>query len=354
MTCARAWLIAELTDANHRSQSMVHLAVGGGLVTVATVCLKFAILGAHLDPIIEGLLAGINYAACFLLMHFLHFTLATKQPPMIAPTIARELDRADTPEGVEHYVYFVLALIRTQAAAILGNVVAVAPVCLAVQWLSAHLFGAGIVSLETAHKTIESFSVLVVTPLWAALTGVLLWESSLTAGWADNWFVLHRVGDVLTYHRRLRLTFGAACFAAFFRKNLSGIVGNVMCGIMMGMVPALVLQLTPFFFEIRHITLSSGFLAVAGGVLGTQVLHASVLASCARHHGDGYPQRRRELLARPYACHAFARTAPRDGETIAAVLPGQTRRLNAARHVVTRRHRGTRPSQFRRCLARGG
>ncbi|SIT35967.1 hypothetical protein BN2475_70012 [Paraburkholderia ribeironis] len=54
---------------------------------------------------------GINYAASFLLMHFLHFSLATRQPAMTAPTHAptralahaptHALDRApaDAPAG---------------------------------------------------------------------------------------------------------------------------------------------------------------------------------------------------------------------------------------------------------------
>jgi site-specific recombinase len=310
---ARAWLFAELIEANQRSQSAIHLvrnnfsllarkvvesngdmgehyiardrseyvtmlkmAMGGGLVTVATVCIKFAILGAGFSQSFEGLLAGVNYAASFLLMHFLHFTLATKQPAMTAPTLARELDRADTPGGMADYVESVLALMRTQAAAIFGNVVAVVPVCLALQLASAHGFGVNIISPDTARKTIESYSLLGLTPIYAAFTGVLLWSSSLIAGAADNWFVLHRVGDVLTHHRRLRLTLGtagAARLAAFFRKNLSGIVGNVALGMMLGMVPALIDQLTPFSFEVRHVTLSSGAIAVSSGVLGMHVLH---------------------------------------------------------------------------------
>lgn len=127
-----ARLTAELVDANQNSQSVAHLvrsnfslfarklvetsadtgehyitrgrteylkmlrmAAGGGLVTVVTVCVKFGITGAHLQSMLEGLLAGVNYAASFMLMHFLHFTLATKQPAMTAPTLARELDGTD-------------------------------------------------------------------------------------------------------------------------------------------------------------------------------------------------------------------------------------------------------------------
>ncbi|OXI72404.1 hypothetical protein CFB81_03200 [Burkholderia sp. AU28863] len=306
-----AHLTAELVDANQSSQSVAHLvrsnfslfarklvetnadtgehyisrgraeylkmlrmAAGGGLVTVATVCVKFAITGAHLQSMLEGLLAGINYAASFMLMHFLHFTLATKQPAMTAPTLARELDDTGHDEGVKAFVGSVIALIRTQAAAISGNVLVVLPVCLLVQLFAGNVLHANLISPEKAHATLHSFSLLGPTPFYAALTGVLLWASSLLAGWADNWFVLHRVGDALTYNRRLRLTLGAAGaakLAHFCRSNVAGVVANVGLGLMLGLVPAIV-TVFMFPFEVRHVTLSAGSIGVALGVLGKGAL----------------------------------------------------------------------------------
>ncbi|OED17968.1 site-specific recombinase [Burkholderia sp. A2] len=306
-----AHLTAELVDANQSSQSVAHLvrsnfslfarklvetnadtgehyisrgraeylkmlrmAAGGGLVTVATVCVKFAITGAHLQSMLEGLLAGINYAASFMLMHFLHFTLATKQPAMTAPTLARELDDTGHDEGVKAFVGSVIALIRTQAAAISGNVLVVLPVCLLVQLFASNVLHANLISPEKAHATLHSFSLLGPTPFYAALTGVLLWASSLLAGWADNWFVLHRVGDALTYNRRLRLTLGAAGaakLAHFCRSNVAGVVANVGLGLMLGLVPAIV-TVFMFPFEVRHVTLSAGSIGVALGVLGKGAL----------------------------------------------------------------------------------
>ncbi|KAF1028608.1 MAG: hypothetical protein GAK40_00855 [Burkholderia plantarii] len=311
-----ARLTAELIDANQNSQSVSHLirsnfslfarklvetsadtgehyitrgradylrmmrmAAGGGLVTVATVCVKFWVTGAHLQSMLEGVLAGLNYAASFTLMHFLHFTLATKQPAMTAPTLARELDDIGDEAGVARFVASVIALIRTQAAAILGNVLVVLPVCLAVQ-LGAHtLLHADVISPAKAHATLGSFSLLGPTPMYAALTGVLLWASSLLAGWADNWFVLHRVGDAIAYHRRLRLTLGvagAAKLARFCKSNVAGVVGNVGLGMMLGLVPAIVSAFA-FGFEVRHVTLSAGSIGVALGVLGKASLSTAEL-----------------------------------------------------------------------------
>jgi site-specific recombinase len=258
---------------------MLRMAAGGGLVTVATVCIKFWITGAHLQSMLEGMLAGINYAASFILMHFLHFSLATKQPAMTAPTIARELDDIGHEEGIRQFVASVVALIRTQAAAISGNVLVVLPVCFAVQMFASTVLHANVISPQKAHATLQSFSLFGPTPIYAALTGVLLWASSLLAGWADNWFVLHRVGDALTYNRRLRMTLGvagAAKLAHFCRSNVAGVIGNVGLGLMLGLVPAIISAFA-FSFEVRHVTLSAGSIGVALGVLGKNTLHTAEL-----------------------------------------------------------------------------
>ncbi|WP_322058598.1 site-specific recombinase [Paraburkholderia sp. J63] len=254
--------------------TMLRMAAGGGLVTAVTVYVKFGITGAHLPSMIEGLFAGINYALSFLVMHFCHFSLATKQPAMTAPTLARELDGANEPAGRARFVSSVVALIRTQAAAVLGNVLLVFPACLAIQLVCGWLFHANLITPAKAHATLQSFSLIGPTPFYAALTGVLLWASSLFAGWADNWFVLHRVEDALAWNRRLRLTLGAsgaARLAHFCRTNVAGVWGNLVLGMMLGLVPAIV-SAVAFHFEVRHVTLSSGSIGVALGVLGPDTL----------------------------------------------------------------------------------
>jgi site-specific recombinase len=312
----QARLVADLIEANQQSQSVAHLlrsnfallsrkvvelsadtgehyiardraeyltmlrmAAGGGLVTAVTVYVKFGITGAHLPPIIEGVFAGLNYALSFLVMHFCHFSLATKQPAMTAPTLARELDGANEPPGRARFASTVVALMRTQAAAVLGNVLLVFPACLAVQLLCGWLFHGNLISPAKAHATLQSFSLAGPTPFYAALTGVLLWLSSLFAGWADNWFVLHRVEDALAWNRRLRMTLGvagAARLARFCRMNAAGVWGNIVLGMMLGIVPAVVSGIA-FHYEVRHVTLSAGSIGVALGVLGPGALRSGEL-----------------------------------------------------------------------------
>ncbi|AJC21861.1 site-specific recombinase [Pandoraea pulmonicola] len=267
--------------ARNRSEyfSMLRMACGGGLVTVVTVYVKFLITSAHLPTIVEGFLAGANYAACFLFMHFCHFTLATKQPAMTAPAIASKLDDVDTPAGMDAFVREVIALVRTQAAAIFGNLAMVFPFCLLVQWAVSAALGMNTIAPEKAHATLASFSIFGVTPFFAALTGVLLWCSSLISGWADNWFALHGIGDVLAYNRRVRFVLGrngAARLADTCRRHIAPVLGNLTLGFMLGLVPA-VLTAFALPFEVRHVTLSTGAIATSIGVLGLPALHDPAL-----------------------------------------------------------------------------
>lgn len=258
---------------------LVRAAAGGGLITVATVYLKFTIYGLHLDKFSEGLLASLNYAGSFLTIHFAHFTLATKQPAMTGPALAHRLDGAGRPEGREAFVDDTIAMIRSNAAAIVGNLAVVFPVALAIQWLAHKLLGANLITPAKAIATIESFSILGPTPLYAAFTGVLLWLSSLIAGWADNWFALHRVHDVMAYNRRLQYVLGApgaTRLADFWKRNLSGIVANVSLGFLLGLGPEVLSFFGPHM-EVRHVTLSTGSVGTAIGVLGVDALRMPAL-----------------------------------------------------------------------------
>ncbi len=253
---------------------MLKMAAGGGLVTAFTVYLKFFITALGLNKFVEGVLLSLDYAASFLTIHFAGFTLATKQPAMTAPALAQKLDNVGNAEGRTEFVDETLALIRSQVAAITGNLALVFPVALIVQFVAMMLFERNLITPEKAQETIEAFSLLGATPLFAAFTGVLLWLSSLTAGWADNWFALHRLHDALAFQRRLKWMFGEARaqrFADFVKHHVAGVVATVSLGVMLGMVPTL-LTFVGLPIEARHVTLSTGSIAAALGVLGVAPL----------------------------------------------------------------------------------
>lgn len=253
---------------------MLRMAAGGGALTAITVYLKFFISALHLGKFIEGVLFSLDYIGSFLAIHFAHFTLATKQPAMTAPALAKKLDDVISATGREAFVDETMALIRSQVAAIVGNLALVFPVALLTQVFATLAFGVHLLSPEKAIATIDSFSLLGPTAFFAAFTGVLLWLSSLTSGWADNWFALHRLHDALAYQRRLKWAFGAARaqrIADFAKANVAGVAANVSLGLMLGMIPTL-LAFIGLPIEVRHVTLSTGSVAAAIGVLGIDTL----------------------------------------------------------------------------------
>ena len=258
---------------------MLKMAAGGGVLTAFTVYLKFFISALHLNKFVEGVFLSLDYIGSFLAIHFAHFTLATKQPAMTAPALAQKLGDVGSVEGRTAFVDETIALIRSQVAAIVGNLALVFPVALMVQLASTKLFDRNLISAEKAQATIDSFSLLGPTAFFAAFTGVLLWLSSLTAGWADNWFALHRLHDALAYHRRLNWAFGVARagrIANFARAHVAGVVANISLGVMLGLIPTL-LAFVGLPIEVRHVTLSTGSLAAAIGVLGFGTVKTAAL-----------------------------------------------------------------------------
>ncbi|MDL2337452.1 MAG: recombinase, partial [Pseudomonadota bacterium] len=162
----------------------------------------------------------------------------------------------------------------SQAAGIFGNLAAVIPLVLAVQWAWQAVFGVPLVHGHDAEHVLDTITLLGPTALFAAFTGVLLFASSLIAGWVENWFVWHRLDSAIAWNPRIVARLGAARaqrWARYWRANISGYASNISLGLMLGLVPAVAM----FFglpIEVRHVTLSTGQLAAAAAAQGISVL----------------------------------------------------------------------------------
>ena len=263
---------------------MLRRACGGGAVIAGTTFVKFAVMALGMTAFWTGFWSGANYAASFVIVMLLHWTVATKQPAMTAPALAATLPsgRASSDEEVEAFVDRVAQLIRSQMAGIAGNLALCAPLVLAVQWLSIQLLGTPLVGRAEGEHVLDSITLLGPTVLYAAFTGVLLFASSLVAGWAENWFVFHRLDSAIAWNPRIVAALGAARaqrWSAWWRANVSGVAGNVSLGMLLGLVPAL----ASFFglpLDVRHVTLASGQLGAALGALGWPLLQEPVFWWC--------------------------------------------------------------------------
>ncbi len=255
-------------------RQMLGSAAGGGAVLGATALIKFGLGAIGLAAFWAGFAAGLNYAASFVLIQMLHFTVATKQPAMTAPALAEKLGDVASDEGLERFVDEVAHLIRSQAAGIFGNLLAVVPVVLAVQWLTRAAFGAPVVGRAPAEYVLASLSLAGPTAIFAALTGVLLFASSLIAGWVENWFVWHRLDSAIAWNPRIVDRLGAERarrWSRYWRSNISGLAANVSLGMLLGLVPV-VFAFFSMPLDVRHVTLATGQLAAAVGALGLGVI----------------------------------------------------------------------------------
>jgi site-specific recombinase len=261
---------------------MLRAAAGGGAVLAGTTLMKFVVMALGLTAFWAGFWAGINYAGSFVLIHLMHFTVATKQPAMTAPAMAEKLRDVSNDTAVEGFVDEVAHLIRSQAAGILGNLSMVTPLVLGAQWASTALLGEPLVGHGNAEHILDNLTLLGPTALYAAFTGVLLFASSLIAGWVENWFVWHRLDSAIAWNPRIVARLGPARaqrWSTYWRHNISGFTSNTSLGLMLGIVPAV----AAFFglpIEVRHVTLSTGQLAAAVGAQGWEIFQEHAFWWC--------------------------------------------------------------------------
>ncbi|WP_422010422.1 site-specific recombinase [Roseateles sp.] len=271
-----------ITRSREEYRDMLRRAAGGGAVIAGTTFLKFMIALVGFTAFWGGFWAGVNYAASFVLIHLLHWTVATKQPAMTAPAMAEKLRHIERDDGLRDFVDEVANLVRSQAAGIIGNLALAAPLVLAVQLLCWAAFGAPLVGAQDAHHVLHSLSLFGPSLLFAAFTGTLLFASSLIAGWVENWFVFHRLDSAIAWNPRIVATLGqsrAQRWSRWWRDNISGLAANTSLGLMLGLVPPL-LGFVGLPLEVRHVTLSTGQLAAAVGALGFGVMATWAFWSC--------------------------------------------------------------------------
>jgi site-specific recombinase len=256
-------------------KEMVKAAFGGGVLTSATALIKILITKSGLAPFFEGLLSGFNYAISFIIIQHFHFTLATKQPAMTAPALTSKLKQTRNRNQIPEFLEEVANLIRSQFLAALVNVSAVIPTALLIQLIWALITKSRILTEAHALKTLSSlnpFSSL--TILYAMETGFILFSSSILAGYFENWSTYHKLGPRLENFGLLKIILPdhkAKKLINWLMSNLSSISGSIFLGFLLGFTPIW----GHFFglpFDVRHVTLSAGNLAIAASSLTLEAL----------------------------------------------------------------------------------
>jgi site-specific recombinase len=253
---------------------MWRAAIGGGLLTVFTAAVKLRIIEAHLPPFVEGFASGTNYAVSFVLLQVFGLVLATKQPATTAAAFARIIRDNRGAQRSSKLTDFVARITSTQLAAAIGNVVAVSAGAVLFEMLWRVIFRESYLpelSATHVYETLNPFGSG--TALYAIETGVILWLAALAGSWIENAAVYYRLTQALAQH-----PVGLRLGEAFSRKmsrvvkhNIGGWATSIVLGYLLGFTPVL----GEFFglpLDVRHVTLSSGTLALAGARFGTASL----------------------------------------------------------------------------------
>ncbi len=258
-------------------RKMFQSALGGGAVTSVTVMIKQLISFLGLSGFLKGLADSFNYSGSFLAIQMMGFTLATKQPSATAPYIASALQKSVTESKRA-----IVALLRTQFIAVLGNLSFAFPMCFLFAW-SLKQLGYPFLTKEESMYMFYSTNILGPSAVFAVFTGVLLFLASLFAGWFENWMLVNRVNKRIKYNGRLQRIFGVQRirnFAESLVEKANPLAANIGLGFLLGMSP----QILKFFnipLDVRHVTLATGGfaaslpMAIEHGVTAWDVINAS-------------------------------------------------------------------------------
>jgi len=272
-----------VTSSKREYWMMLASAAGGGVLTCGTAVAKFWVKWGDFSPFLDGMFSSVVYAGSFIVMQLLGFTLATKQPSMTAAALAGTIRERSGPGRLDELVPLIARIARSQFAAAVGNVAAVIVTALIFDFLYVKVTGDSFVPADKWTYVVESFDPFGSwTIIYAALTGVLLWISSLFAGWFENWIVYRRLPEAIEHHRwgkrmgKARMSKAAR----FLERHAAGLGGSVALGTLLGMVPVF----GKFFgigLDVRHVTLSAGSLTLALSSAGVDgVGTGPFLAAC--------------------------------------------------------------------------
>lgn len=249
--------------------ALMRSAMGAGVIVGFMALIKLIVAKQHFAPLTEAILFSLNYGLGFILIHILHFTVATKQPAMTAAAIAASIDATDSKsKEMDNLIAMIANTTRSQIIAIFGNVVLAIPVAMLISWSIFYFTGQHAVSPEKAHQLLANIDPIHTGSLfYAAIAGVCLFLAGLIAGYHDNLAVYNNIPQRLRALKWLQKLLGVSRLdrvAHYVENNMGALAGNFYFGCLLGGA-TLIGILFGLPFDIRHISLSSaavGFAAI--------------------------------------------------------------------------------------------
>lgn len=241
---------------------MYRSAAGAGMIIAVMATLKLLATRISMAPLMQAFVYSMNYSLGFVLIHVLHFTVATKQPAMTAAALASTIQRSKGSKTAQlaELAALIVNIMRTQFIAILGNISIAIPVAAAISWLWLYGFDEKLMTHTKAMHTLHDLNPFTSLAIpHAAIAGVCLFLSGLLAGYYDNLAVYRRVGPRLKAHKGLGRLLGQERldrFSGYIQLNLGALMGNFVFGIMLGSV-GVIGYMIGLPIDIRHIAFAS-------------------------------------------------------------------------------------------------
>ncbi|MDR9468346.1 site-specific recombinase [Marinospirillum sp.] len=254
--------------------ALVRSAAGAGVIIALLALLKIEITHLGLTPGLTTLLVSLNYGLGFVLVHLLHFTIATKQPAMTAASFASEVEKGENGRATNRKLAGLLIEVnRSQWAAVWGNVATAILVAVSLSWLVVWLFNQSLLGSEQVAYQLAALSPITGLALfYAAIAGVWLFCSGIIAGFFDNRADYLEMRERLRYHPLMMRLFNEerrSRLADYLHDNYGALTGNFFFGVLLGLT-GYIGYLTGLPLDIRHVAFSSANLGYAGisGSLG--------------------------------------------------------------------------------------
>jgi site-specific recombinase len=236
------------------------------------------------------------------------------------------------------------AISKTQFIVTISNLIGAVPVSIAIDRIFKALRGHPFLPEPVAEHGIHMFFPHTSwTIVFAIVTGIFLWLSSLATGWTANYLALHRMATAISNSLRIRARLGpagAAKLANWVKHHAPGSVGYIVLGFLLGTVPIL-FELFGIPLEVRHVTLAAASLGYAldaswvygqlhwqdaviafSGIILIGVLNivtsfvlSFLLAVRARNIGEAESRRFLREVGREFLAHPFSFLLPGEPES---------------------------------------
>ncbi|WP_137938475.1 site-specific recombinase [Chitinivorax sp. B] len=273
-----------VTQSRRDYWQMLKSASGAGLIVGFMALIKILTAKLHAPPLIEAFLFSMNYALGFMLVHRLHFTIATKQPAMTAAHIAAAIQDEDGKTAMDNLTELVIRVMRSQFVAIIGNVLLAIPTAYALGWLWFAGTGSHLADPAKVQHLLHDINPITSLAIpHAAIAGCCLFLAGLISGYYDNKVVYDQIPERLQQRPWLQRLLGEARLARlanYIRNNLGGLAGNFYFGCMLGTIGTIGF-LIGLPIDIRHITFSAANFAYSLVGLENQIPWQTLLWSIA-------------------------------------------------------------------------